>query len=156
MSSVKSYRPKNVPNSKWMQNEFENTAALLYSKHCCSFLLADAKAGANRRSIDFKWMGRVGSQSIECLTDKYLMAGVIVVLKWVVRPKKGEQIGWSPSFARLLATYNDFLQPSRFEVRSALTGLADLDVQLNAPTGASRIGKDVVRAMIQRRMEKTS
>jgi hypothetical protein len=28
-----------------------------------------------------------------------------------------------------LATYNDFLQPSRFEVRSALTGLADLDVQ---------------------------
>jgi hypothetical protein len=22
---------KNVPNSKWMQNEFENTAALLYS-----------------------------------------------------------------------------------------------------------------------------
>jgi hypothetical protein len=37
-------------------------------------------------------------------------------------------------------TYNDFLQPSRFEVRSALTGLADLDVQLNAlPTGASRI-----------------
>jgi hypothetical protein len=44
--------------------------------------------------------------------------------------------------------YNDFLQPSRFEVRSALTGLADLDVQLNAlPTGASRIGKDVVRVI---------
>jgi hypothetical protein len=72
-----------------------------------------------------------------------------------VGPKKGEQIGWSPSFARLLATYNDFLQPSRFEVRSALTGLADLDVQLNAlPTGASR-NQDVVRAMIyQRRMER--
>jgi hypothetical protein len=33
-------------------------------------------------------------------------------------------------------------------VRSALTGLADLDVQLNAlPTGASRIGKDVVRVI---------
>jgi hypothetical protein len=47
-----------------------------------------------------------------------------------------------------LATYNDFLQPSRFEVRSALTGLADLDVQLNALPGASRIEQDVVRAMI--------
>jgi hypothetical protein len=72
------------------------------------------------------------------------------------------QEGWANWLVALictsLATYNDFLQPSRFEVRSALTGLADLDVQLNAlPTGASRIGKDVVRAMIyQRRMEKTS
>jgi hypothetical protein len=40
-----------------MQNEFENTAALLYSKHCCSFLLADAKAGANRgQSISSEWV----------------------------------------------------------------------------------------------------
>jgi hypothetical protein len=94
---------------------------------------------------------------LNCLTDKYLMAGVIVGIEM----SRKTQEGWANWLVALICTsftYNDFLQPSRFEVRSALTGLADLDVQLNAlPTGASRIGKDVVRAMIyQRRMEKTS
>jgi hypothetical protein len=87
-------------------------------------------------------MGRVGQAGSKywCLTDKYL-AGVIVGEMSRKDPRR-VKIGWSPSFARLLATYNDFLQPSRFEVRSALTGLADLDVQLNAlPTGASRISR---------------
>jgi hypothetical protein len=47
---------KNVPNSKWMQNEFENTAALLYSKHCCSFTHDAGLVPIGGQSISSEWV----------------------------------------------------------------------------------------------------
>jgi hypothetical protein len=70
--------------------EFENTAALLYSKHCCSFYSLTLRlVPIGGQSISSEWVELLVPKVLNCLTDKYLMAGVIVGIEMSRKTQEG-------------------------------------------------------------------
>lgn len=156
MSKVSHYYNSRLPKGKALQLQCENTAQVLYSRHCCSFYsLTIRLVPLPGESVSDEWFEfrALLPEIVSFLRDHYLVAGLIVGIELTQkdgRPGRPNKLAGRPHVHIFIASYNDFLAPSEFEVRRDFgSSKRCLDVVLKALPSNNRhsISTHVCRAM---------
>jgi hypothetical protein len=138
LSQLSYYRgSRQGPRSKDIQLFCENICQLLFLHHSCLFYSITIRLVPEEgRSASEEWLAfsQLLPDVFSSLQKQLLIAGFVAGTEMSqkdARAGRSSKLAGRPHIHIFLAAYNDFLNPSRFEIRFAFTQLR-LDVQVNA------------------------